>query len=233
MGALLRQVVGEDYGVGAGLGAAVTVAQTARDPRVTADFPALAECCNALGSYPLRQRATVVGNLCNASPCADTAAALLALEAELIVAGPDGERTVPLTGFFRGPRDTALKQGELATAVRIPAAAAKTRAVYGRLARRRGVDISTVAVLVAAVPGAERPHRISLLSVAPTPLRVPEAERILDERGPDGAQDAAEAARAAASPISDARGTAEYRRAMVGALVERGVKSLADKEHGA
>lgn len=215
---------------GVRIGAAVTVAAVARHPRVREAFGALRDCCNALGSYPLRHRATVVGNLCNASPCADTAAALLALEAVLEVTGPQGTREIPLGTFFRGPRETALGQAELVTAVRIPASVAGTRAVYGRIARRRGVDISTVAVLVADTGRQDAGrHRVSLLSVAPTPLRVPRAEAILDEQGAGGAARAAEAAQQACAPITDARGTAEYRRAMVGALVERGARAL----HGA
>ncbi len=215
---------------GVRIGAAVTVAAVARHPRVREAFGALRDCCNALGSYPLRHRATVVGNLCNASPCADTAAALLALEAVLEVTGPQGAREIPLGTFFRGPRETALTRAELVTAVRIPASVAGTRAVYGRIARRRGVDISTVAVLVATTgDDGEGRHRVSLLSVAPTPLRVPEAEAILDEQGASGAARAAEAAQQACAPITDARGTAEYRRAMVGALVQRGARAL----HGA
>ncbi len=212
------------------IGAAVSVAAVARHPRVGEAFPALRDCCSCLGSYPLRQRATVVGNLCNASPCADTAAALLALEAVLEVAGPEGLREIPLTEFFQGPRETALRPTELAVAVRVPGSSAGARASYGRLARRRGVDISTVAVLVAALPDREASHRISLLSVAPTPLRVGAAEQILDAQGPSGAQAAAEAAQAASAPITDARGTAEYRREMVAVLVERGVRALAKME---
>jgi carbon-monoxide dehydrogenase medium subunit len=92
------------------------------------------------------------------------------------------------------------------------------------------VDISTVAVLLAAAPDRRLRHRVALLSVAPTPLRVPEAERVLDAEGVAGASRAAEAARQTCAPISDARGSAEYRRAMVGVLLERGVRALHEGE---
>lgn len=214
------------------IGAAVTVASVARHPRVRSAFGVLATCCESLGSYPIRERATVVGNLCTASPCADTAAALLTLEATLHVVTPGDEtREIPLVTFFRGPRQTALGPGELVTHVRIPDSTAGVRGVYLRLARRRGVDIATVAALVAelADPSVERfRYRVSLLSVAPTPLRVLEAERILDAAGPGeaAALRAAEASQAACRPITDVRGTAEYRRDMVGVLVARAVREL-------
>ncbi|MDY0001056.1 MAG: xanthine dehydrogenase family protein subunit M [Polyangia bacterium] len=215
-----------------GIGAAATVAEVARHPLVRADFSPLATCCESLGSYPLRQRATVVGNLCNASPCADTAAALLALEATLRVVGKrEVEREIPLAEFFRGPRKTALRKGELVVEVRVPARSAGARGFYGRIARRRGVDISTVAALVTEVPELKNErfrYRVTLLSVAPTPLRVHEAEKILNRVGLSdrSAARAAEAAQAACRPITDVRGTAKYRREMVGVLVARGVKAL-------
>jgi carbon-monoxide dehydrogenase medium subunit len=209
------------------IGAAVSVAQVAAHPAVQERYPALARCCGALGSYPIRQRATVAGNLCNASPCADTSAALLALDARLTVVGPGGRRTVPLEGFFTGPGQTVLQPGDLVTEVVVPAESAGARAAYGRLARRRGVDISTVAALVVRLAEGKPRWRVSLLSVAPTPLRVPEAEAILDELGPPAADQAAQAAQAACRPITDVRGTAEYRHDMVGVLVRRGVQAVA------
>ena len=213
-----------------GIGATVTVAQAAAHPLVRERYPVLRECCDALGSYPLRNRATVAGNLCNASPCADTSAALLALDAILVAVGPGGQREIPLGAFIVGPGQSALQVGELVTEVRIPAETAGGRGVYGRIARRKGVDISTVAVLVAVIPRGTPRHRVTLLSVAPTPLRVEAAERILDEKGPAGVAEAALAARNAATPITDLRGTAEYRREMVGVLLERGARALATQE---
>lgn len=208
------------------IGAAVSVAAVAAHPAVRRRFPALSLCASALGSYPLRNRATVGGNICNASPCADTAAALLCLDAAVLCVGPAGPRRIPIRELFVGPGQTSLASGELAVAVEIPAASAGGRAELGRLSRRQGVDIATVAVLLSVLPGQTPRHRVAMLSVAPTPRRVLEAESILDRRGPDGAAEAAEAAMAAARPIDDVRGTAAYRREMVGVLLKRAVRVL-------
>jgi CO/xanthine dehydrogenase FAD-binding subunit len=212
---------------GLAIGAATSVARVASDPEVQRSFPVLATCCHALGSYPLRQRATVAGNICNASPCADTAAALLALDAVVVTAGPRGARRVSIHELFVGPGQTSLAPGELVTCIELPAASAGARGELGRLTRRKGVDIATVAVLVTVLPTSSLRHRVALLSVSPTPLRVAEAENLLDQKGPSGAAEAAAIARAACRPIDDVRGSASYRRDMVGVLLERGVRVLA------
>ncbi len=209
------------------IGAAVSVAAVAGHPEIRRHYPALVDCCLSLGSYPLRNRATVAGNICNASPCADTSAALLALDARVAATGPEGRREIEMAGFFQGPGQTSLHAGELVVEVILPKGSRGGRGHYGRIARRRAVDISTVAVLVTRLAGQEPEHRVSLLSVAPTPLRVPEAERVLDQKGRDGASRAAEIAMSTCSPIDDVRATAEYRRAMVGVLTERGARAVA------
>ncbi|MBW1807501.1 MAG: xanthine dehydrogenase family protein subunit M [Deltaproteobacteria bacterium] len=222
--AKIRQV--EDGSVS--IGAAASVAQVAADASVRQHYPILVDCCLSLGSYPLRNRATVVGNICNASPCADTSAALLALEAVVVTAGPKAKRRIPIGDFFKGPGESCLQAGELVVEIILPKATSGGRGHYGRIARRKSVDISTVAVLVSVLPKGQPRHRLSLLSVAPTPLRVFEAEAVLDERGPEGASQAAEIARASCTPINDVRGSAEYRWDMVGVLTERGVMTLAE-----
>jgi len=209
------------------IGACCSVATVAAHRLVRERYPMLGECCQALGSYPLRHRATIGGNLCNASPCADTAAALLALEAVLVACGPQGLREIPIQGFFLAPGKSLLESREILEAVRLPTTSAFGRGHYGRLARRRSLDISTVAVLVAELPRALPRYRIALLSVAPTPLRVTEAERLLEQDGLAAASQAAELAGQVCRPITDLRGTAEYRRAMVPVLVERGLAALA------
>ena len=216
----------EDGGVA--IGAAVPLAEIEAHPSVTRRFPLLAECCRAVGAPPLRNRATMAGNICNASPAADTAVALLALEATVTASGPGGRRTIPVTAFFAGPGATTLAPGELLVEIVLPGAAAGLRGSYLRLARRRGMDLATVGVLVArGGHGGAGPHRVALAAVAPTPLRVREAEALLDRRGPGAAGEAAELARQACSPITDIRGSAEYRREMVGVLVARGAGALA------
>ena len=213
---------------GLAIGAAVPLAEIEAHPSVTQRFPLLAECCRAVGAPPLRNRATMAGNICNASPAADTAVALLALEAMVTVGGPAGRRSLPVTTFFTGPGTTTLAPGELLLEIVLPGASAGVRGSYLRLARRRGMDLATVGVLIARSGNGGAPaYRVALAAVAPTPMRVREAEALLDRRGEGAAREAAEIARQACSPITDIRGTAEYRREMVGVLTRRGVSALA------
>ncbi|MBN2493292.1 MAG: FAD binding domain-containing protein [Deltaproteobacteria bacterium] len=212
---------------GLAIGAACTVHRVAVHPLVRERYPVLSACLSQLGSFPIRNRATLAGNICNASPCADGAPALLALEAVLELRAAGGaQRTLSIGDFFRGPGETALRPGELLCRILLPAGSAGARGSYQRLARRRAVDISSVAVLVARLAAGERRHRICLSSVAPTPLRAVEAERVLDAEEPDSVERAAELAMAACAPIDDLRGSAAYRRRMVGALLGRAVDEL-------
>ncbi|MBI5482234.1 MAG: xanthine dehydrogenase family protein subunit M [Deltaproteobacteria bacterium] len=209
------------------IGAAVPLGEIVTSRAVRERYPLLCDCCNAVGAYPLRNRATMTGNICNASPAADTAVALLALDALVVARGPAGTREIPLAGFFAGPGQTVLRPGEMVTAVVLPAATAHMRGSYQRLSRRRGMDLATVGVLVGrGHEGLQPRHRVALAAVAPTPVRVVAAEALLDRDPLGEVTRAAEAARAAARPITDVRGSAEYRREMVGVLVERAVKSL-------
>jgi len=210
------------------IGAAVPLADVEVHPGVVRRFPLLVECVKTVGAWPLRHRATLAGNVCNASPAADTAVALLALDAVVNVAGGKGRRSIPIGGFFRGPGQTALGPGELVTDVVLPASSAGFAGSYLRLSRRKGMDLATVGVLVGKANGAgPARYRVALAAVAPTPLRVGAAEDLLSSGGPSAAGRAAEVAVAASRPITDARGSAEYRREMVGVLVRRGLAALA------
>lgn len=217
----------EDADGGLSIGAAVPLADVETHPVVLLRYPLLAECVKTVGAWPLRQRATLAGNVCNASPAADTAVALLALEAAVNVASRAGRRAIPLDQLFLGPGQTALAAGELVTAIVLPASTASFRGSYLRLSRRKGMDLATVGVLVGKSNGVLPARwRVALAAVAPTPLRVREAEALLEAKGAGAAHEAAELAVAACRPITDLRGSAEYRREMVGVLVRRGVASL-------
>jgi CO/xanthine dehydrogenase FAD-binding subunit len=223
--------LGYEDGMGLRVGAAVTMNELAQHPVVQARYPILAESAAAVASYQIRNRATIGGNLCNASPCADTAPAVLLLEAELELYGPEGERTVAAGDFFLGPGRTALQPGEILTGLRIPPAPAGVAARYLKLGRCRMGDLSLVGVGVYGFgngPDRRYRFRIALGSVAPTPLRATEAEAFLATggAGEDSFEEAATRAMAAASPISDVRGTAEYQRAMVRTLTLRGLREV-------
>ena len=208
------------------IGAAVPLADLETHPLVLARFPLLAECAKTVGAWPLRQRATLAGNVCNASPAADTAIALLALDAVVNVASTTGRLAMAVSELFLGPGQTALMPGDLVTEIVLPGSSADFRDSYQRLSRRKGMDLATVGVLVGKKDGAPAPWRVALAAVAPTPLRVRAAEELLAAKGASAAREAAELAAAACRPITDLRGSAEYRREMVGVLVRRGVESL-------
>jgi carbon-monoxide dehydrogenase medium subunit len=212
---------------GLSIGAAVPLADVETHPFVLERFPLLAECAKTVGAWPLRQRATLAGNLCNASPAADTAVALLALDAEVKVASIAGRRSIPIREFFLGPGLAALSSEDLVTEIVLPGASAGFRGSYLRLSRRKGMDLATVGVLVGKSNGTLPARwRVALAAVAPTPLRLRAVEELLEAKGSAAADEAAEGARAACRPITDLRGSAEYRREMVGVLVRRGVLSL-------
>jgi len=209
------------------IGAAVPLADVETHPVVLDRFPLLAECAKTVGAWPLRQRATLAGNLCNASPAADTAVALLALDAEVRVASTAGRRSIPIREFFLGPGLAALSPGDLVTEIILPGASAGFRGSYLRLSRRKGMDLATVGVLIGKSNGTLPARwRVALAAVAPTPLRLRAVEDLLESKGAAAASEAAEAARVACRPITDLRGSAEYRREMVGVLVRRGVLSV-------
>lgn len=218
--------VRENADGGLSIGAAVPLADVETHPLVLARFPLLAECARTVGAWPLRQRATLAGNVCNASPAADTAVALLALDAVVNVASTTGRLAMAVSELFLGPGQTALMPGDLVTEVVLPGSAAGLRGSYQRLSRRRGMDLATVGVLVGKRDGDTASWRVALAAVAPTPLRVRAAEELLEANGAAAAREAADIAVGACRPITDLRGSAEYRREMVGVLVRRGVESL-------
>lgn len=212
------------------IGAAVTMNQVALSPMVQSGWPLLAEGCASVASYQLRNRATVGGNLCNASPAADSAPALICYGASAHIFGPDGHRRLPLEQFFLGPGKTALQRGELLTGVTVPF----VRGAAGhflKLGRTAVGDISLMNVAVLGWPDSAAPSgsswRIALGSVAPTVIRAPEAERLLSlDTSPAGLEAASQAAAAAARPIDDIRATAAYRTDMVRVLTRRGVERV-------
>ena len=214
------------------VGAAVTMNRLAGDPAVEAHYPLLAESANSVASYQLRNRATLGGNLGNASPAADTAPAVLLFEAVIVLYGPNGEREVPAAAFFLGPGRTAMQPGEFMTAIRFPPPPGGAVGRYLKLGRNRAGDLAIAGVAVLGFPDHAIPSgyrfRIGLASVAPVPLRVQEAEALLSSSlpGEQAFSAAAAKAAAAASPIDDVRASAAYRRAMVRNLTRRALRDV-------
>jgi carbon-monoxide dehydrogenase medium subunit len=208
-------------------GALVTAGGLERMPEVARHYPNLRAGLRSLGSIQVRNRATVVGNICRASPSADTIPPLVADGAEIETWRPEGGRRIPLADFFTGPGRTVLAPGEIATGVRVPAPAAGSRRAYIKHGRRKAMELATVGVAVSLETEAGRctAARLALGAVGPTVLRAPGAEAILAGSGLDAATlaAAAEQAMQECTPISNVRSSADYRRDMVGVLTRRAV----------
>lgn len=213
------------------VGAAVTMNEIARSDVVRSHWDVLAQGAASMGNEQVRNRATLGGNLGTASPAADSAPALLVLEANVLVKGPAGDRSIPVDKFFTGPKRNALKSGEIIAGVLIPKPPDGTTGVYEKLSRRRAGDLSVVGVAVLAIPhdGGYR-WRVALGAVAPTPIRSPEAEAVLNTGYDDARIDkAAAAAYGCCCPIDDIRASAEYRQAMVVNITRRAIKQVLSK----
>lgn len=225
------QEIAYNEATGLTVGAAATMNQITRHPAIRAHYPLLAEAASLVGSYQVRNRATVGGNLCNASPCADTALATVVLEGKMALLGPGGEREVAAADFFLGPGETALQAGEFLTAIRYPVPPPGAVGRHLKLSRNKLGDLAIVSVEVFCFPDAAASgfrFRIGLGSVAPVVLRAVEAEQVLAVN-PPGEKTfalAAEMAMEAASPIDDVRAGAAYRSAMVRSLTLRGLRDV-------
>jgi carbon-monoxide dehydrogenase medium subunit len=220
----LREVARAN-GSGLRIGAAVTARTLERDPGMTAAYPAISESGALVGSVQVRNLATLGGNLCNAAPSADMAPPLLALDAEAVIAGPQGTRRVPFASFFVGVRRTVLAPGELLVEIVVPDPGPHSGGNYRRHTPRRELDIAVVGVAsqLTLSKGVCTKARIALAAVAPTPVRATAAERLLEGHPVTSEliERAAGAAVEAARPISDQRGSADFRRHLVQVLTRR------------
>jgi carbon-monoxide dehydrogenase medium subunit len=235
----LKKIPGLDsltYNDASGLiiGALTTVRQVETSPLVQQHYPALVEAARTLGSIQVRNRATVAGNICRASPSADTPQPLIAADARVTIFNPAGERTVPrertvpLVDFFTGPGQTLLASNEILLAITVPPLPPHTGQVYLKHGRRRAMELATVGVAVTLTLEGDvcRNIRIVLGAVAPTPLRAVETEAVLTGVTFDDAiiEQAAQMAMTEARPISDVRASDDYRREMVGVLTRRAIR---------
>lgn len=224
----LREISGSVDG-GVRIGAAATLRQVENHPVIAARYPALAQGAREVGSVQIRNLATLAGNVCNASPSADTSPALLAYEALVeLVGGEGGFRRMPLGEFWTGPGRNALQPGELLTAILLPSVASETRSFYQKLAVRKAMDLAMVGLCVTLTPGETAPTgvRIALGAVAPVCLRARAAEAAVECDGATAIAEAASLAEAAVSPIDDQRASAAYRREMVRVLTTRALTRL-------
>ena len=220
----LRTITTEDGGYR--IGASVSGAEAGEHEGLSKDWPGVVEAVELIGSTQIQGRASFVGNLCNASPAADSVPALVTVGATVVIAGPNGEREVPVEEVPTAPGRTSLAKGEMVIAIKLPPKPARTGDAYLRFIPRTEMDIAVVGAGVCVTldeSGTCTAAKVSLGAVAPTVLIVSDAAAALVGSKLDDAALAAldAAARAACKPISDKRGTIEYRTKVAGVLARR------------
>jgi carbon-monoxide dehydrogenase medium subunit len=229
----LKAIPGLDYikydkAKGLAIGALATIKAIIDSPVVNERFNMLAQAAESMASPQVRNRGTIAGNICNAVPSADSAPALLVLEARLKLVSSKGERTVSIDDFFTGPNRTALADDEILVEIQLPTPPPNSKGVFLKLGPRQAMDLAIVGVAVLVVPdnGECKDIRIALEAVAPTPLRARKAEAVLREQvfEDELIAKAGQTAAAEAKPINDHRASAQYRREMVEVLVKRAIE---------
>ena len=224
-----------DPRAGLTMGASVNMNKVVTSPVVTEHYPLLAEAAHSVASYQLRSRATIAGNICNASPAGDTIGACLVYGGVLRVYGLGGERTESLSSFFVGPGKTVLKPGDIVTAITFRLPPARHAGRYLKLGRNALSDLAIVGVTAMGYADDQTPSgyrfKLALASVAPTPLVPAAAEEILSKKTiiPEVIAEAAQAAMDSCSPIDDVRGSGRYRKYMVRNLANQAITEVWEK----
>jgi CO/xanthine dehydrogenase FAD-binding subunit len=220
----LQRLEVEDDGLH--IGAARSLTDIGEFPAVLAGYKGLSDSAVLIGSWQIQNRAGLGGNVCNAAPSGDTIPALLSHDTKAIVASSSGRREIELSDFFAGPGQTILQKGEILVELILPTSPANSASSYLRFIPRNEMDIAVVGVgtfLQLGSGNTVEKARIALASVAPTPVRARAAEEVLEGNvlSDDLIETAAMAAVEAATPITDVRGSAEYRRELVKVLTRR------------
>jgi carbon-monoxide dehydrogenase medium subunit len=218
------------------IGANVTVSQLMKTKPAVKAFELFQEVGSLFGSPPIRNQATIGGNICRASPSSDMAPCLMVLDALVVVAAKGKQRKIDIKKFFKAPKETVLKMSELVVALEIPAPTSKTGTAFDKL-RRTNFDLAIVnaAASVSLKRKKVASVRVALGGVAPTPIRATNAEKLLLNQEPteELLKKAGQAAAAQTKPISDVRASAEYRRHVSKILVERVLENALHKIGGA
>ena len=219
------------------IGATVSGAKMRRHAALCADWPGVVEGMNLVGSTQVQGRATLAGNLCNGSPAADSVPGMVAAGARVVVTGPNGTREVAVENIPAGPGKTKLQPGEMIEAVLLPPRGKQGGDAYLRFIPRTEMDIAVVGVGISLTLDGDKviAARVALGAVAPTVLLVEAAANAIIGTTLDDAALAGltAAVRAAATPISDKRGTAEFRKEVVGVLAGRAARIAYDRAKGA
>jgi len=229
----IGRIAGQDYinydeKKGLRIGGQAPILSLATSPVIRAKYGVLAQAAGELGTPHVRRGATLAGNLCNASPSAETAPALIVLGASLKLVSTERERTVPLEDFFVGPGQTVRAPDEILAEIRVPNLAPRSGGVYLKHTVRKALDLAIVGVAVMVTMEGDSLHdvKIALGAVAPTPLRAKAAEAVLKgKKATDSLlQQAGQVAADVSRPIDDIRSSAEYRRKMVKVLTIRAIQ---------
>lgn len=213
------------------IGALTTMRELWQHQGVKSHFPALAEAAAVMGCYEIQGRATIGGNIVNASPGAETASPLLIYEAEAMIRGPGGKRRVPVRDFWQGPGRTVLQKEEIVLGFELPSPPAGSLAVYKRLARSKGMDLASLglAVLVSNKDACNPTVKIAVGAMAPTPVRVPKVETFFLRQGinPHSIREAKDLLAEILKPrATSLRATPGYKKKAVGSLLEIGLEQL-------
>lgn len=217
------------------IGAAVPLSKLLTFAALSEKFNVLAQACSLIGSMQIKNRATIGGNICNAAPSADSVPPLLCLGAKAILASSNGTRTIPLQDFFTAPGKTIMGNNELLVEIDVPTPRTRSAGCYLRHTTREEMDIAvaSVASFLTLSPQNNKLNevRIALGAVAPTPIRAHHAEAVMVDKPitQDIIEEAAEKAAEEADPISDIRGSVEYRRELVKVLTRRSLKKSCEE----
>jgi CO/xanthine dehydrogenase FAD-binding subunit len=227
-----------DPSIGLIIGAAVNMNRLDSFPAIRENYGVLAEAARSCASYQLRTRATLVGNICNASPAGDTIGACMLLDGVLNIHGLEGNRQEPLDTFFIGPGRTKLMVGDIITSIQFPLPPERMEGKYIKHGRNQMSDLSIIGVTVVGAPYVGAPSgyriRLALASVAPIPLVVKKVEELLSEKiiSFETINEAAQVAEKACDPIDDVRASARYRKQMVKNLSIRALSEVWKKLKG-
>jgi carbon-monoxide dehydrogenase medium subunit len=218
-----------ETGAGLRVGALVMMSQIIEDERMRHHFPALVEAARVVGSVQIRNRATLAGNICNASPAADTAPPLLIFEAVVNLFSKAGRRAVPVAEFLTGPGRTALDRGEIVESIDLPLPPRPSGAAFGRVTRRYGVDLATINLCCLVTASGEA--RLAYGAAGPRPFLVRDDSGVLTNAdGDPGAWDPVlRRLLEQASPISDVRSSRDYRQAMLLVMSRRALRAAIER----
>lgn len=219
-----------DQKEGIRIGPLTTIAAIERFQEARTYAPSLVDAAASMASPQVRNRGTFAGNICSAVPSADSAPALLVLNATVELKSVKGERTLPIEEFFIGPRQTALREDEMLVGIRVPAVEQNTGSLYLKLSPRHAMDLAVVGVAVAASSsnGVCKQVKIALGAVAPTPVRSRRSEEVLEGKAPSEAviEEASQVAVTQCNPIDDHRASAEYRCDMIYTMTKRALTQV-------